>query len=85
LDTYHRAQTLGAGSYGSVVAVYNDDGQEFAMKLFIDDDDDEEECTPGMNIGALRRNICTPPSSSEKFTQEHCRDGRCEGSVCWRS
>lgn len=55
LDTYHRAQTLGAGSYGSVVAVYNDDGQEFAMKLFIDDDDDDdEEDTPGMNIGALR-------------------------------
>ena len=54
MDTYHRAQTLGAGTYGSVVAVYNDDGQEYAMKLFIDDDDDEEDTTPGMNIGALR-------------------------------
>ena len=54
--TYHRAQSLGTGSYGSVVAVYNDDGEEFAMKLFIDDDDDaaENERTPGMDIGALR-------------------------------
>lgn len=34
LDKYHRAQALGSGSYGSVVAVYNDDGEEFALKLF---------------------------------------------------
>ena len=53
IDTYHRAQTLGAGTYGSVVAVYNDDGQEFAMKLFVDEEEEEEQ-TPGMNIGALR-------------------------------
>jgi serine/threonine protein kinase len=53
IECYHRAQSLGAGTYGSVVAVYNDDGQEFAMKLFIDEDEEEEQ-TPGMNIGALR-------------------------------
>ena len=45
METYHRAQSLGSGSYGSVLTVYNDDGEEFALKLFIDDDDssDEEE------------------------------------------
>lgn len=46
LATYHRAAALGEGTYGSVVVVYNDDGEEFALKLFLDDDDsdgDEEE------------------------------------------
>ena len=58
IETYHRAQTLGSGTYGSVVAVYNDDGQEFAMKLFVDDDDvEEDEQTPGMNIGRLEGDI----------------------------
>jgi len=41
LSTYHRAQSLGAGAYGSVVTVYDDDGNEFALKLFDDDDDDD--------------------------------------------
>ena len=43
LATYHRAQALGSGTYGSVVAVYNDEGEEYALKLFLEDDDDEEE------------------------------------------
>mmetsp|Transcript_32674 Transcript_32674/g.96316 ORF Transcript_32674/g.96316 Transcript_32674/m.96316 type:complete len:90 (-) Transcript_32674:25-294(-) len=47
LATYHRAAALGEGTYGSVVVVYNDDGEGFALKLFLDDeeeeDDDEEE------------------------------------------
>ena len=34
LSTYHRAAALGEGTYGSVVVVYNDDGEEFALKLF---------------------------------------------------
>ena len=43
LATYHRAAALGEGTYGSVVVVYNDDGEEFALKLF-EDSDDEDEC-----------------------------------------
>ena len=43
LATYHRTQALGAGSFGSVVTVYNDDGAEFAMKLFVGDDDDDND------------------------------------------
>ena len=56
--SYHRAQSLGSGSYGSVVAVYNDDGEEYALKLFLDDDNDDDDSDDdidvGMNIGALR-------------------------------
>lgn len=40
--TYHRASSLGAGTYGSVITVYDSDGKEFALKLFLDDDDDED-------------------------------------------
>jgi serine/threonine protein kinase len=55
LTTYHRAQSLGSGTYGSVVTVYDDDGQEFALKLFMeDDDDDKEEKEPDISLGALR-------------------------------
>ena len=43
LATYHRAAALGEGTYGSVVVVYNDDGEEFALKLFLEDDSDDEE------------------------------------------
>jgi len=41
--TYHRASSLGAGTYGSVITVYDSDGKEFALKLFLDDDDEDEE------------------------------------------
>ena len=47
LGSYHRAQSLGSGSYGSVVTVYNDEGDEFALKLFDEDD-------VGISLGALR-------------------------------
>jgi serine/threonine protein kinase len=47
LGTYHRANALGAGTYGSVVQVYDEDGNEYALKLFEeeeeDDDDDSEQ------------------------------------------
>jgi len=43
LATYHRAAALGEGTYGSVVVVYNDEGEEFALKLFIDEDDSDDE------------------------------------------
>lgn len=49
LSTYHRAESLGAGSYGSVIAVYDDDGNSFALKMF---DQDEDEV--GIALGALR-------------------------------
>ena len=69
LATYHRAQAVGSGAYGSVLVVYNDDGEEYALKLFDDDDDEDEEYDEedsgsgdsgrgkvgeGMSVGALR-------------------------------
>lgn len=61
-DTYHRASQLGAGTFGSVVVVYNDEGDEFALKLFSNDDEDHESDDDAdsyrppnpLNIGALR-------------------------------
>jgi len=43
LSNYHRAESLGCGTYGSVLTVYNDDGEQFALKLFMEDSDDEVE------------------------------------------
>ena len=68
LETYHRAQAVGSGAYGSVLVVYNDDGEEFALKLFDDEDSDDEEeesdededddedkiSGDGISLGALR-------------------------------
>ena len=53
---YHRAGSLGSGAYGSVVTVYNDDGDQFALKLFLedDDDDDDDEKDVSLSLGALR-------------------------------
>jgi serine/threonine protein kinase len=52
LSTYHRAQSIGAGTFGSVITVYNDDGEQFALKLF--DDDDENDDAYGIGLGTLR-------------------------------
>lgn len=68
--TYHRTNALGSGSYGAVVTVYNDDGDEFALKLFLpdeedevdvdeddyadDDDDEDQKKRIPMDLGALR-------------------------------
>eukprot|EP00581_Thalassiosira_minuscula_P005653 CAMPEP_0183740904 /NCGR_PEP_ID=MMETSP0737-20130205/60800_1 /TAXON_ID=385413 /ORGANISM="Thalassiosira miniscula, Strain CCMP1093" /LENGTH=174 /DNA_ID=CAMNT_0025976075 /DNA_START=19 /DNA_END=540 /DNA_ORIENTATION=+ len=49
LGNYHRAQSLGEGTYGSVVCVYNDAGDELALKVF---EADEEHDT--MELGTLR-------------------------------
>lgn len=43
LATYYKANALGAGAYGSVVTVYDDDGNEFALKLFYDEDENSDE------------------------------------------
>ena len=61
---YHRASHLGDGSFGSVVTVYNDDGEEYALKLFLpeekdDDDSSNDEATKRpIEIGALREISC---------------------------
>jgi serine/threonine protein kinase len=58
--TYHRASQLGSGTFGSVVVVYNDEGFEFALKLFNNDDEGDHSDAdsyrpPGaLNIGVLR-------------------------------
>eukprot|EP00536_Pseudo-nitzschia_multiseries_P000367 jgi/Psemu1/178669/e_gw1.5.249.1 len=57
LEIYHRANAVGSGSYGSVVVVYDDDGEEYAMKLFDDEEDDgesEDSSDYGISLGALR-------------------------------
>jgi serine/threonine protein kinase len=54
LEAYHRAQAIGSGSFGAIITVYNDEGEEFAMKLFVDDDQDDDDDSYGMSLGALR-------------------------------
>ena len=46
---YHRAQALGEGTYGSVVCVYNDAGDEMALKMFESDENNET-----LELGTLR-------------------------------
>lgn len=48
-QSYHRAQSLGEGTYGSVMCVYNDSGDALALKSF---DADEDHDT--MELGTLR-------------------------------
>ena len=38
--TYHQASTLGEGSFGAVVAAFDDDGGAWALKIFAEDEDD---------------------------------------------
>jgi serine/threonine protein kinase len=55
LEIYHRTNAIGSGSYGSVVVVYDDEGQEYAMKLFDEEDDDSDDgCNYGISLGTLR-------------------------------
>lgn len=61
---YFMTESLGEGSYGAVSTVYNDDGQNFAMKAFqqeteeCDDSDDEDYGEdleyPTLDLGTLR-------------------------------
>lgn len=51
LEIYHRTNAVGSGTFGSVVIVYDDEGQEYAMKLF---DEEEDEDDYGISLGALR-------------------------------
>jgi serine/threonine protein kinase len=65
-EVYHRASTVGSGSYGSVMIVYDDEGDEYALKVFDEDDDgnDEDDDSDdggggsggvgGIELGALR-------------------------------
>ena len=50
---YHRTCHLGDGSFGSVVIVYNDEGREYALKMFLEEDEREP-----MNLGVLREISC---------------------------
>lgn len=56
LEVYHRTNAVGSGSYGSVVVVYDDEGQEYAMKLFDDEEDEDsvDSSNYGISLGALR-------------------------------
>ena len=40
---YHRANALGSGAYGSVLTVFSDEGEQFALKLFNEEDSDDED------------------------------------------
>ena len=53
LERYHRASSIGEGTFGSVVTVYNDKGEEYALKLFA-----KEEETEPIDLGALREISC---------------------------
>lgn len=58
--SYHRASQVGAGSFGSVLTVYNDEGEQFALKLFFkgeNDDEDDESAVP-LELGTLREISC---------------------------
>ncbi|GAX26457.1 hypothetical protein FisN_1Lh717 [Fistulifera solaris] len=60
--SYHRASQVGAGSFGSVLTVYNDEGEQFALKLFFkgdnDNDDDDDESAVPLELGTLREISC---------------------------
>lgn len=58
--SYHRASQVGAGSFGSVLTVYNDEGEQFALKLFFkgENDDEDDESTVPLELGTLREISC---------------------------
>ena len=64
---YYRAAALGNGAYGAVCIAYDDDGNEWAAKLFWDENgdenweddddewcDDEDKASGGVDCGILR-------------------------------
>jgi serine/threonine protein kinase len=53
LAKYHRASRVGEGSFGSVLTVYDDNGSEYAIKLFAKEDENDP-----IDIGALREISC---------------------------
>ena len=56
--SYHRAEVLGDGSYGSVRTVYDDDGEVFACKIM----ETDEDCSLGLGV-TLPPSPAAPPSS----------------------
>jgi serine/threonine protein kinase len=62
--TYHRASHLGAGTFGSVVVVYNDDGEEYALKLFRSDDHDMDD---NGQLGTGSTNNADDDSDDEEY------------------
>lgn len=53
LSVYHRASQVGSGTFGSVLTVFNADGDQLAFKMFVKDDENEP-----MDLGALREISC---------------------------
>ena len=84
---YHRAGALGEGTYGSVVAVYDDDGHEFAFKMF-DCDENNETLELGtlreLSILRLLRESNSHPNIVEMVDiMEPGEEGDCtEGNLC---
>lgn len=53
-EEYHRSGAIGSGSYGSVMTVYDDDGDEWALKVFDENEENEDDDVGGISLGALR-------------------------------
>lgn len=49
MSKYHQAESLGDGSFGAVKMVYDDEGQQFALKSFDRNEDDDT-----LDVGTLR-------------------------------
>mmetsp|Transcript_11189 Transcript_11189/g.24255 ORF Transcript_11189/g.24255 Transcript_11189/m.24255 type:complete len:445 (+) Transcript_11189:456-1790(+) len=87
LRTYHRAQSLGEGTYGSVVCVYNDAGDELALKVFeADEDHDTMELGTMREVSILRILRCDnahPNIVQLLDIQEAGEEGDCgSGNLC---
>jgi serine/threonine protein kinase len=80
-NNYHSTDTLGEGTFGSVVTVYNDDGDMYAMKIFNrfndndsddsgydTDDTDESLIDDSLDLGTLRE-ISSLAMFSDNFTK----------------
>ncbi|KAL9181396.1 hypothetical protein ACHAXT_010201 [Thalassiosira profunda] len=87
MGSYHRAQALGEGTYGSVVCVYNDAGDELALKIFeADEDHDTLELGTMREISILR--VLRGPNSHPNVVQmvdiqEAGEEGDCgNGNLC---
>ncbi|KAL7447834.1 hypothetical protein ACHAWC_000141, partial [Mediolabrus comicus] len=84
---YHRAGALGEGTYGSVVAVYDDAGKELALKMF-DCDENNETLELGtlreLSILRLLRESNSHPNIVEMVDiMEPGEEGDCtEGNLC---
>lgn len=68
LSNYYRAEALGEGSFGSVMNVYDDDGQAFAAKQFERAEDDCVDTTTLREFGLLRALRSVQPNHPNVIT-----------------